>query len=395
MVSAPDERFFLFGFYGQGNLGDDLLLRATIEGIRRIRPRATFVIRNEGPVRGLEDFGGQAELTGIDRILADQSRSKPRRLFETLLAYSRYFLRCRWLVFGGGTVFHERRSAVPLLLLLLICLLARIMGLKIAAIGVGIADLRSTPARLALRAIVSMSALFAVRDDAAFTECIRAGAAKQVKLTGDLVFTLASALTGSRSAQTIDGAKRRVGFSVYPPALLDEMTGPVTFATIRDALTAMLAQGWQVLLMAFHDDPEKANGRQDKDILMRLAESIPLDQQALVSQVTILADAGVIGRAFSEIDLHCGMRFHGHVLAAIFGVPFIGVSTDNKIDAICRLFEMPVFLAGQFAADELVDAVERTVSRKVDMSIREACIAGAERNFIEFARLLAPHSVNA
>src|SRR6266700_2942814 len=146
MSNAPSDRFFLYGYYGQGNLGDDLLLRATIEGISRIAPMAAFVIRNEGPVANLEHFGEQIQLTGIDRILADQSRTKLSRVIGTLLAYRYHFRGCKWFVFGGGTVFHERQSIAPILLQAVICLLARVMGLRVVALGVGIADLKSSPA---------------------------------------------------------------------------------------------------------------------------------------------------------------------------------------------------------------------------------------------------------
>lgn len=394
MPSVSHERFFLFGYYGQGNLGDDLLLRATVEGIRRIRPRATFVIRNEGPVRDLEDFGVAIELTGMDRILADQSKSKSRRLIETLLAYRRYLSSCHWFVFGGGTVFHERSSAAPILLTLMICVLARAMGLQIAALGVGISDLRSAPARFALRAIVSMSALFAVRDDAALAECVKARASKRVKLTGDLAFILAPLLTG-RGEGAEARANRCVGFSVYPPALLNGEGEMAAFSAIQSALKVLVERGWKISLLAFHADPEKENGRQDKDALARLMEGLSQDQQSQVSLRVVWANSGEISQVFSNVGVHCGMRFHGHVLAAIFGIPFVGISTDNKIDAICRLFGMPVFGADRIVAERLVDAVEHTSSRKLEMSLREACIAGAEQNFTEFARLLSPNPAKA
>jgi polysaccharide pyruvyl transferase WcaK-like protein len=394
MPSVSDERFFLFGFYGQSNLGDDLLLRATVEGIRRIRPRATFAVRNEGPIRGLDDFGDAVELTGIDRILADQSKSKVRRLVETLLAYRRYFSRCHWFVFGGGTVFHERTSAAPMLLTLMICALARVMGLRIAALGVGISELKTAPARFALRMIISMSALFTVRDEAAFTECAKVGASKLVKLTSDLAFTLAPALAG-RGGKTESRTGRYIGFSVYPPVLISGAAAPSAMLAVHDALSALLDRGWTVSLLAFHDDPGKANGCQDKDVLTRLMESFSPDQKSLVRQRVLRADAGEISRLFSEIDVHCGMRFHGHVLAAMFSVPFVGISTDNKTDSICRLFGMPVVSADRFAAGDLLEAIERAGSKKVDMSLREACIAGAEQNFFEFARLLSPNPANA
>ena len=86
--------FFLSGYYGQGNLGDDLLLRATIEGICRISPAPRFVIRNEGDVALLKGAAVPVELTGIDRIASDQTKSKVRRLVSTLAAYRRHLRQC-------------------------------------------------------------------------------------------------------------------------------------------------------------------------------------------------------------------------------------------------------------------------------------------------------------
>src|SRR5712671_2418877 len=103
-------RFFHFGYFGQGNLGDDLLLRATVEGIQQLQPTAEFVVRNESEVAGVAMMGAPIELTYIDRILADRKRSKVVRLIKTLSAYSAHFRRCQWLVFSGGTLFHERTS---------------------------------------------------------------------------------------------------------------------------------------------------------------------------------------------------------------------------------------------------------------------------------------------
>jgi polysaccharide pyruvyl transferase WcaK-like protein len=164
-------QFFISGFYGQSNLGDDLLMRATMQGIRKVCPNAVIVVRP----------------TSLDGIQSDQTKSKTGRFLSTLAAYRRHFRKCDWLVFGGGTVFHN--ATLPMLLTLSICVLARLMGVRIAAIGVGVSDLTSSIPRVALRGIIGMSDfLFAVRDDRAFWQCkkVRANAV----LTSDLAFSL-------------------------------------------------------------------------------------------------------------------------------------------------------------------------------------------------------------
>lgn len=390
--SAP-LTFFLSGYYGQGNLGDDLLLRATIEGLCRINPVRSFVIRNENDIVGLNDLNIPVVFTGIDRVAADQTKSKLHRLVSTLLAYRRYFKQCDWFVFGGGTVFHERSSVVPLVMTFLICLLARVMRLRIAALGVGIAELQSATGRSLLRLIISMSEIFAVRDDAAMAECVRAGAGERAILTSDLVYTMSSQLLEAAPELQEKGSPL-IAISVYAPALLGPADGDRMTVVMRAALQTVLERGWRVLLLAFHHAADESNAHLDLAALAKLAESLPAQYRAQVAQKILRADdIPGIANAFSGIDLHCGMRFHGHVLSAIFGKPFIGIAVDNKTDAICRSFGMPVVQIKDFSSDSLVLAVDQAMASRIDPSQRASCEHDAARNFSQLAVRLS--AVNA
>lgn len=381
--------FFLSGYYGQGNLGDDLLLRATIDGICRIGPARRFVIRNEGDVAGLKGLSAPVELTGIDRIAADQTKSKFRRLVSTLEAYRRHLKQCDWFIFGGGTVFHERSSIVSLAMTFLVCFLARLMGVRIAALGVGVATMRSMAGRFLLRRIIVLSDLFAVRDDAALAECIKAGAGRRVVLTADLVFTMAGSLRGLGKISPPMGAPV-VGISVYSPALLHPMTGDRVSAVMRDVLESVLIRGWRVVLMAFHHKHEDSNAYLDHSALRQLTESMPAEHRRRVRQVGLdAANMAGIFDVFSEISVHCGMRFHGQVLSAIFEKPFVGIATDNKIDAICRLFGMPVVQLDQLSAENAMNAIDRAMVTRIDPALLAKCEEAAEINFSQLAARLA------
>jgi len=384
---APPARFFLYGFYGHGNLGDDLLLRAVVEGIRRLRPGAGFIVRNQGPVTALDSLGPEIELTGIDRLMADRSHGKLSRVLATLRAYGRYFRRCDWLVFGGGTVFHQRPTAAPLLLLLLVCLLARLSGLRIAALGVGVADLRSGTARLLLRCIVFLTDLFAVRDVAALNECRKAGAGGRVRLAGDLVYGLAPALrvapTGNPSRST-----PVLALSLYPPALPEDQAGDQLLAILSQAVAILLERGWQVILLTFQAG-SSTGGVGDEAVIARLSAGLAPTQRTQVTRRSLTAGGAEIAEFFAGIDLHCGMRFHGHVLASLSGLPFVGLSHDNKIDEICRVFAMPCLALDRLSAADLVAAVETARSRKPDSGVLETCIRQAAMNFEHFAAVMA------
>ena len=371
--TLPARRYFLYGYYGQNNLGDDLLLRATIEGIRRLDPSATFLVRNLGPI-GAGDWLANAEATDIDGIAADQSASKPRRLVSTLLAYWNYFGRCSWLVFGGGTVFHERASAFPIIMLALICLLARLRGLRLAALGVGVAELRSPMGRLALHTIVIMSEVFAVRDEAAREQCRQAGAARGVTLTGDLAFGLPqfTKFALPKSARQ----PPTVAVSVNPAAL-QGAAGERGSQVVREFMAALLRSGYRVVLLSF----QESDTISDSATLAGIASELPAAPNRMVIERKLTADAQQIVQTFSEIDVHCGMRFHGHVLAAMFGLPFVGISHDNKIVQICRSFAMPSYDLDRVSPIQLVDAVDMVRTMCTARRTVEDCISHADANF--------------
>ena len=372
--TSSTDCYFLYGYYGQGNLGDDLLLRATVEGIRSFRPSATFVVRSATATANWGSLDG-VEATGIDRIAADQSRSRLARLIATLQAYSQYFRRCSWFIFGGGTVFHERMSSFPLVMLALICLLARLRGLRVAALGVGVAELRSPLGRLALRAIVTISDLFAVRDEAARRQCELAGVGQKVCLTGDLVFGL-SALRPCSAASVAASRRLTVALSVSAGALSGP-AGERAVLVLREFLGRIVASGSRVILFSF----QETGAFSDSEVLARLATDIHPDHPDDLVYRKLTSDPGEIAHNYASIDLHCGMRFHGHVLAAMLGRPFVGISHDNKIEEICRLFGMPSLEVEQLAAGELLAAIEAARGRHLDPERLMACTSQAALNF--------------
>lgn len=380
--------FFLSGYYGQGNLGDDLLLRATIEGICRVAPVRRFVIRNEGDVAGLNGLSVPIERTGIDRIAADQTRSKFRRLVSTLLAYRQHLKQCDWFIFGGGTVFHERSSVIPLAMMFLVCLLARLLGVRIAALGVGVAEMRSRAGRMLLRLIILLSDVFAVRDDVALAECAKAGAGNRVVLTADLVFTMTTRLRETGRKPVVAGTPL-VGISVNTSALFNQNHGDRVSIAIRDALQTILARGWRVILLAFHHHQDDSGVQLDRTVLTRLANSLREQYPEQITLRVLEADniAG-ISEAFSELNVHCGMRFHGHVLSAIFEKPFVGIPVDNKIDAICRLFGMPIVQLDQLSAEGLTQAIDRAIASRIAPEQLAECEANGAGNFSQLAARL-------
>jgi polysaccharide pyruvyl transferase WcaK-like protein len=153
--------------------------------------------------------------------------------------------------------------------------------------------------------------------------------------------------------------KPHIGLSIYPPN--------ANIPELRLAVEAMKARDWRVSLLSFHW-PHDFNAFEAID-----AERIKLSEDRIHS-------------VYSDIDLHCGMRYHGHILSVVYNLPFVGISVSNKIDAICDLFGMPVLKT--FTAPMLVEAIETTLPLTIDPLKRKNCTELAEKNFTLLAPLL-------
>jgi polysaccharide pyruvyl transferase WcaK-like protein len=347
---------------------------AALKGLRTVFPGAVFYVRDHGDIRGLEHLGSDVVFTGIEGILADGRRGKLGRFVAYFWAYLVLFRRCRWLVFSGGTVFHERGSTRPLILQLFICLLARACGTRIAAIGVGVGELRTGLARAIVRAIVDLADVFLVRDDAALKEI--GGVAG--RRTGDLVFGLGPI---TRSPESGPGA---IGVTVCPPAFSTDAALDYAAEELAAAIRTWRAAGRRVAVLVFQQSGVTPG---DDAMVARIAALVGSDA---FERRDLSADMGAIATAYADIDVICGMRFHSLVLAAMASMPFVGVAHDNKIADICRRFDMPTVPGVDFTRDDLTSAVTLASARRPSAELLATCVADAAANFSRLRRVVTP-----
>ena len=222
------------------------------------------------------------------------------------------------------TVFHDSGGLASLVLQWLICQLARMSGVRIAALGVGVGDLRSATGRWLLRGIISRCELLLVRDEAAMRQC----AGTKARLTDDLVFAW-------RSLPPDNGRRRPsahplcIGLTVSPVA--DEGT----IAALSDAVRLWQKHDHRVVFLVFQHSAALADDTVFAAINRKVAAPAAIEIRRLST------DAPSIVNAFADIDIVCGMRFHSLVLAAMLGRPFVGIAHDNKISEICRRSACP------------------------------------------------------
>ncbi len=377
---ASGSGVYLYGYYGQGNVGDDLLMESAVGMIRSIRPLAPVHVHCHDPDR-LPGFAAAGALVPVpaNRLLADQALPKPRRLAGYLAAVDCAFRRCDTLVFGGGTVFQDKSGPASLALILAMVLAARRRGLRIAMLGSGVAPLQTAAGRFAMGRILAAADVVCLRDAAALEICRRIRPQAPLRLTGDLAYALASAPAAARRTE----GPPHVLLSIQP-AVTDRNTpaGERARAALRAVIADTLSRGGRCSLLALEVKAPGEAGLDDVAAWGRTASGFLAEAP---DQVRILPLSGSLARLqalVADAGVHAGMRYHGHLLAALSGIPFCGLAHDVKIREAARAFAMPCHDVEAAEPDAFAasvrEAVGRTVSAEALAGLRRLSLANLD-----------------
>lgn len=367
-------RLFLYGYYGFGNVGDDLLLNTVVTSTLKFAPEARFVVRSLRPVEGIGP-SAQVEFVALEQVMADQSQSRGRRLGRYLRDTWSSLAGCTHLVFGGGTLFHARgNSPVNLALIFMLVVMARLRGLEVYALGVGVAPLRGTLPRRLMRGILARAADFAVRDLSSLQHC--QGLANQAPLrsTADLVFSLP--LPCSSKAGDLGRHPPVVAITLAASDIGNGREHEHFLQQLALALEMLVKKGWSICFLAFQELDQAGISVSDTALFKRVQTYAPnLDGTV----VRMSASSAEITQLFSTIDVVAGMRFHGHVLAAMQGVPFVGFGRDEKLKDLSSHLSMTFLDMGDLDATSLAAAIEDARDVQPDAErVRELSLRSAD-----------------
>ncbi|MEB3323105.1 MAG: polysaccharide pyruvyl transferase CsaB [Synechococcaceae cyanobacterium] len=300
-MEHPDPQVLLCGYYGEHNLGDDVLLQVLLQQLP-VGCEALATARDEREVR--ERFG----VATTDRT----------RLAGVLAALGT----CRALVLGGGSLLQDATSFRSLLYYAALILAARLQGKSVILWGQGLGPLRRRRSRLLVRALLPLVTAISWRDPAS-----------------------------ARLGQSL-GGKGLLGSDpvwAWPAAPWHGAGGPILLCW-RPVKT-LEADGWRALLHALDALATAADRpvhwlpfhrEQDHDLLERLAGEglVPPRLRTRSRPVEAMEPAEAMAH-FQAAGLVLAMRLHGLILAALAGAPLAALSYDPKVQAAATAIGCP------------------------------------------------------
>ncbi len=369
-------KYLIWGYYGFGNLGDELMLKVIIKRIREVHPFSLIyvVCKNLPKVNGIFQIGIKkkpGEFLFISRI------KYLGRLFIAVLGADK-------LVIGGGTLFIDSGKHNPAMLMLcVVSYLRSVFSKKIYVVGVGIDKITCSINVWYLKYIIKKSEFTSVRDNFSFNAAsVLVGKAGVIK-TADILFD--NGFVKSFLPYTGYG-KKYIALALFDYGrICGGARDGVLFREQSLNLIVDVLNKWGheyiLVLCAF----QGKEGGCDYEFLDGLNNSILAEHPTFVGRIIVkyLSEEEEVGEYIGRAIFTISNRYHALVFSAILGVPFVGIQVEMKISEICNEFSMPFVKRNEYAErgisiSELGRIKEMTVDgEKVSQNIREA-----EGNFI-------------
>lgn len=328
--AAP--RLVISGYYGFDNIGDEAVLLSMVAALRDVCPEARITVLSNNPQKTAEHYGVQAvnrwQLTQVHRALAGTDL----------------------LISGGGSLLQDVTGLKSLLYYLGVVWLALKLGKPAAFYSQGIGPVTSRTGRALMRRVAGRVNLITVRDVQSRRDLYEMGVTgPPVYVTSDPVLGLNGETINPQPGEELllkagikSGYQAKAGSHLNPEnmpvdkyTLKQEHHRPVAGLSLREwpglekesqqviasVGDELCRQGWQVVFLPFHYPADLAICRQVAGLMKD--PGIVLEQK-----INAMEMASVISR----LELLIAMRLHALILAAVAGVPLVGISYDPKIN---------------------------------------------------------------
>lgn len=308
----------LSGYYGAGNTGDEIILAAMLQALRHEVPAAEMVVLSANPDQTAARYG----VAAVHRGLRD------------LRAKIRLLRRADLLLSGGGGLLQDAfpRALLPrsILYYLSVCLLAKLCGCRVMFYAQGVGPIHGRLARLLVRLVADRVDRISVRDPDSADLLRQIGIRRPpVHITADPALAWQPGLAGEIVPRLA---------SVHDPFVISVRPWPGGEAHLRavagTADRAVRAWGATPVLLPF------AAGA-DTDACRRVREFMTEGERAVI--LPELPPAEIYG-VVAGASLVLGMRLHSLILAAMAGVPLVGLAYDPKVASFLRRLALEDFI---------------------------------------------------
>ena len=348
----------LLGYYGFHNSGDEAILKALTDTVRRVRPDVSFTVLSRDP----RETRSSMKVAAIHRFNVLRSISLLRRT--------------RLFVAGGGSLIQDNTSTRSILYYLGMLSIAKVCGARTMLLANGLGPI-SKPAnrRWAHRVLNRLDAI-TLRDSDSLTEAAALNITRpRTEVTADPAMLLVPVSSGDT-----DVLASRIGLPEQGPLIgfsirkwSDAERTIRAIARLADHCVSAYGATPVFLPMQTPDDVQVS-----RRIMAQMKREALLLEEPCPPEMLM----SLVGR----LDLMVGMRLHSLIYAANMGVPMAGLIYEPKVASFLEAARQPAIGSiGDGNANTWVEKLDAAWAQRIQLAERleirkEALRAAATRN---------------
>ena len=302
------------GFYGLGNTGDEAILEAILDNLRRELDEVDITVFSFSPEQTAKRHHVQAVYRGWRR----DNRLKVKALRNADL-----------LISGGGGLLQDTYPTKflfgPLPYYLLIVFLAKLCGTKVMFFSQGIGPVNTRWGKILMKVFANMADFITVRDQFSKDLLHKLGVNRpESVVTADIVFAFHQKEDNAcLDSLPLKGGERLVAVSVRP-----WFGNTAYYEHIAKALDKLIE--FENITPVF----VPMEGHYDVRASEKVRQQMKHRDQCLLLGPNFTPNQYL--NFISACEMTIGLRLHSLIFSCLAGVPHIGISYDKKVESLLK-----------------------------------------------------------
>jgi len=355
----------ILGWYGNGNLGDELILECMLAELRSLSSTLTFTVMSSHPK-------ATAKTYGVRSIRRHGGTSARLQRFREIKDADLFILG------GGGILGSYGASDLSVMEWLGPLGLAHELGVPTMTYGVGVEDQWSKRGEEAMSRVLGETDVVSVRDERSIDNLVRIGVRSKVLLSADPAILLPRVRGFKDNPRSNTGPPLVLVFlrhwfvrenRIYDEARWREFKGEL--ASCLDSIVSERSACVRFVPMRTSNpvDDDRKVAKEVVGLMTNRGRVETLDHEPTSSELLSMV---------ASSDLVIGMRLHSLIVAASLGVPTLAINYHPKVRSFMESLQAGEWVAeiGGTPHGELTDTVLRALDGRYP---RGTVLAEAER----------------
>ena len=361
-MSVEYRKVLICGYYGFANAGDEAMLMAVIEALKKMNDALDITVLSGNPQETALRYGVKA----INRL----------DVFSVIKA----MMNTELVISGGGSLLQDVTSKRSIYYYLGLMQLAKLCSRPVMLYGQGIGPINASFARNATSFVCKQIDLIAVRDLKSQEELLSLGINKEkVHLTADAVMTM-DPVEKIYGEVTLKKYGVEEGKPVFGIAARDWASkSDFKFALAQAAEALVEKYDAYVVFLSLQYPEDLAISNEIASLMNRKDRTIVISERCGIAQLLSLV---------GNMNLLISIRLHALIFGALMNVPVLGISYDPKIEGFLEgIDSVPVSNISNVTKEKLLEKVEEVINDDSIIKKQNECVESLRAKALKNAQL--------